>query len=126
MTAYGETPMSEENGTSLGLAYVQVQTDVNGVVQTATRGYWNRATKVFDVGPRDDAKHVKPYQRLSDDAKDKDNLVQLAAVEREALAWTNVVAVVYTIDAAGAVTGIYRTYPHNIVQSLASVNNTNF
>lgn len=126
MAAYGSTPMSEENGTGLGIAYVQVQIDVNGVIQAATRQYWNHVAKVFEPGPRVDAKHVIPYQRLSDDTTDADNMIQLAAVERQPLDWSNVLAIVYTVDATGKATGVYRTYPHNMAQSLASVNVTNF
>lgn len=126
MAAYGYTPISEENGTGLGLAFVLLNTDVNGVVQTAGRQYWNHATKVYEPGPRDDAKHLKLYQRLTDVSADFDNLVQVVAIERQALEPANTIIVVYTVDSTGKATGILRSYEHNVAQAMAGVNSTNF
>jgi hypothetical protein len=121
MSAYGRTPLSEENGVGLGIAYVRLETDANGIVQTANRQYWNHATKVYEPAPRDDAKHVKPCQRLADDP-DFDSFVQLAAVERQAVEGFNVIIVYYTLDSSGNVTSVYRTYAHNVAVALGAVN----
>jgi hypothetical protein len=123
MSAYGRTPLSEENGVGLGIAYVELETDANGIVQTANRRYWNHATKVFEPGPRDDSKHVKPCQRLADDP-DLDNFIQVAAVERQAVEDFNVLVVFYTLDSSGKVTSVYRSYAHNVAVALGAVNGT--
>lgn len=126
MSAYGLTPLVDMSNTGLGVAYVQVETDAGGTVQTAGRRYWNHATKVFEPGPRDDAKHVAPYQRLTDDATDVDNFVQVRAVDRGALDQVNVIAVVYNVDASGKATSIYQTYSRSYTLANASVNNANY
>lgn len=126
MSAYGRTPLCEDNGVGLGIAYVRLETDAAGVVQTAARQYWNHATKVYEPGPRDDARHVRPCQRLTDDAADVDNLVQLAPAERQPLEWSNVLVVYYNVDSSGKATSIYRSYAHNLVVATGAVNSTNF
>lgn len=126
MSAYGMTPLVESSNTGLGIAYVQLETDVSGTIQTAARRYWNHATQVYEPGPRDDAKHVAPYQRLTDDPADADNLAQVRPVAARALDWPNVVAVVYNIDASNNATSIFQTYSRSYASANGSVNTANF
>lgn len=124
MSAYGPTPLNAVNGTPLGIAYVRIETDSAGVVQTASRQYWNHATKVFEPGPRVDAKHVLPYQRLSDAAGDPDGEVQLRALDAVATAWPNVVVVDYNLDSSGNVTSVFNSRSRNQVVCESAINIT--
>jgi hypothetical protein len=120
------TPLIEYSNTPLGIAYVQLETDAAGVVQVAAKRYWNHATKVYEPGPRDDVKHVAPFQRLTDDAADFDNFAQVRAVDRGALDQVNVVGMVYNLDASGKVTSIFSTNSRAYMLANGCVNNTNY
>lgn len=120
---YGRTPLNEVNGTGLGIAYVQVDVSAAGVVQAANRRYFNAATGVYEPGPRDDAKHVTPYQRLSADGSDIDNAIQLAPVDVGAMGFgANVIAVVYNVDSSGKAVSVHTTYSRNETVALAAIN----
>lgn len=120
MPVFGATPMGETNGTSLGIGYVRLTTNNLGAIIKRER--WSYELQDYEVGPRVDAKHVVPYQRLSDDAGDVENGVQLAPVPREAMESAGVLAVTYNIDSTGKAVGVYRVAERNIVTAIASIN----
>jgi hypothetical protein len=124
--AYGLTPLVENNNTGLGIAYVEIVKDASGQLQTANRRYWNHTTKVFEPGPRDDAKHVAPYQRLTDDVMDVDNFIQVKTVDGGALDQVAVIQVVYNLDASNKVTSIFQTYSRAYALANGAVNNANY
>lgn len=95
------------SGLPLAVVYDDVTCDNTGAV-ISTR-YWNHALEAFESGPLDPAKHVLPLQRLAATGPYAGSYALFLAVKP--FQTESACAVVFYIDAAGALTEVYDHLP---------------
>lgn len=119
MPEYGRCPIPFRNTLQLGVAYVQTFCDATGRI--SSRQFWNHASGGWEPAPRDDAKHVRLLERLSDDVNDPDNSAQYLFVQREPMEEVNTNTHIYAVNSSGVVTdNAYDPMPRNYILLLSS------